>query len=693
MAGTQRQATKLATLLGLAEKSNLVPHLEEDMVGKIGRDVVKYTKLDDASRKQWLEKSKIAMELALQTIEAKSTPWPGASNIKFPLVTTASLQFHARAYPAVVPGVNVVKGQITGKDDGSKLERAKRIAMHMNWQLLEQDEEWEEGTDKLLLALAVEGCEFRKSYFSAEKGHNVSEWIRPEKLIVDNYTKSLLTCPRITQAISYYPHEIDTKIRGEVWSDVELNISEDERDEEKLQEFYEQHTFLDLDGDGYKEPYIVTVHEASEKVVRIVAGFFVSDIEVMFQGKRGRLGELTQGMAIQDLPPDVAEKLLEKATVVRVPRIHMYTKYSLIPSPDGSFYDLGFGQLVGPLSDSVDTTLNQLMDAGTLSNTQGGFALDGVNVGNQRGDIKWERGVFKKIKVPTGKSIQDALFQIRFPEPSIVLFNLLGTLIQSAKDVTSVQDIMSGAAAQGKGEAATTSMIRIEQGMKVFNAIYKRIYRSLKSEFRKLYKLNSIFLEREQYFRVLDDQRQERVALYDYQGDGTDVQPVADPQLATNLMALAKAQALMQTEAHPLSNSEEILRRFYEAMDVPSPENLIIPAEQRKAPPDPEMVLKTQKEASEHMKRVAEVAHLYADAMLRLAKAESEEEGTQLRQYMTFLRGMNEQFRTIPVENTPDNTGGLPQDGGNQNLQFGGGGQLPELPGNGNESSLPEGGL
>jgi chaperonin GroES len=48
-------------------------------------------------------------------------------------------------------------------------------------------------------------------------------------------------------------------------------VSADQGDEDSPHLFIEQHRRLDLDGDGYAEPYIVTVHLRSSKTVRIVA--------------------------------------------------------------------------------------------------------------------------------------------------------------------------------------------------------------------------------------------------------------------------------------------------------------------------------------------------------------------------------------------------------------------------------------
>lgn len=645
----QQATSTLAKLMAFAEQDNLCGELDEDKLRKIGRDVVRLAKSDDQSRGDWVKKSEKGMDLALQVVETKTTPWPGASNVKYPLITVAALQFHARCYPAVVSGNNVVKGKITGMDeDGMKALKSRLVASHMNWQLLEENEDWEEDVDKMLLALPIEGCEFKKSYFSKERGYNVSEWVRPLDFIVPDKTKSLESCPRMTHRIWYYPHEIDERWRNGLWREENLQISETDIEEEVSQEFYEQHTFLDLDGDGYKEPYIVTVHVKSEQVVRIVAGFFAGDIVI----RSGRMtatvkDALNQALAAgagaetQEEAAAIAQlasaEIISSAEIVKVPRNSLFTKYGFIPSPDGSFYDIGFGKLIGPLSDSIDTNINQLLDAGTLANMQAGFIQDGVSIDGRRGALKFDRGEFKRVKLPAGVTMNNAIFQIKFPEPSPVLFQLLGMLVQSAKDITSIQDIMTGANQQ-VGQAATTSMIQVEQGLKVFSSIYKRIYRSLKHEFKKLYRLNSRYLLPQQVFRVLDTDQAATITIQAYQGDGTDVQPVADPQLATNTMALAKTQAMLGVMNHPLVADEQVLRDYFAALDVPMPDKYLVPPEQRQQPPDPELVLKAQIAASEHSKRIAEIAKLYAEALDKVASAEEREIGTQMHGYIESLK-------------------------------------------------------
>lgn len=538
---------KLAKLI---EADNIAKTLDEQQLSVIGTDIIELVDKDEASRDKWMKQSKEAMKLALQVVDKDAEL--GKANIKYPQLTTAALQFHARAYPALVQGNQVVKGQITGEDpQGMKSASADRMSEYMNWHLLEEQEDWNEEFDKILLALPIEGCEFKKTYFNPVKGHNVSEWVRPENLIVHNKTRSLDTCPRVTHKLKFYPQEIIERQRNGVWLDVDLDIDTEDTRDETQQVFYESHCLLDLDDDGYKEPYYVTVHKDSEKVVRIKARYDIKDVK------------------------------MNKSKVAKIEPFRHFTKYAFIPSPDGSFYDIGFGQLVGPLSKTIDTTLNQMVDAGSLSNLSGGFYKKGVSIDGKQGPIKFKIGEFKPVDVPAGGSIRDAIHQLQFPGPSAVSFNMLGLLLEAVNDITSVQDVMTGKQ-DNPQEPMGTTLARMEQGMQVFVAIYKRVYRALRKELKKLRALDAVYLEDKKYFRVLDTGEEAQIQRNDFKNDETDVQLVADPSLITNMQRVAKAQALLPFAEDPDIQGIEVKRRYFEAMQVNDVQRLFVPPEDKK---------------------------------------------------------------------------------------------------------------
>ena len=137
-----------ASLEELATHDNIAELLGDDALSKIGAQVVQDYNSDEQSRAGWLKRYNRNLKLATQVEEMKSSPWPGASNVKYPLLLNAGLQFHARAYPQLVPGSGVVTAKVIGKDeDGLKKAKASRIAAHMSYQLLDEVEGWEEGMD------------------------------------------------------------------------------------------------------------------------------------------------------------------------------------------------------------------------------------------------------------------------------------------------------------------------------------------------------------------------------------------------------------------------------------------------------------------------------------------------------------------------------------------------------------------
>jgi len=584
-----RAARKLIANL---QKVNLADDLDDAELSKIGAKVVEEYKLDVTSRKSagWDERNKAAMDLAMLVAEEKSYPWPMASNVKFPTIATAAIQFNARAYPAVIDGSNVVKGKVLGQPTEEKRARADRIGRHMSYQLLEEMDGWEEDTDRLLMMLPIVGCVFRKTWFDPLKGYNCSHLVPPDKFVVNYWTKDLESCPRATHVLDdIYPHQIEERIRAGAWIDFEYGLPPNaQNDDHAPHTFLEQHRLLDLDDDGYPKPYIVTVHEETQKVVRILPRYDESGV------------------------------VAEGAKIVRVVPARSFTKYGFIPAPDGSFYDIGFGTLLGPLSKTINGTINQLMDAGHLANTGGGFLGNGASL--KAGNVRFAPGEWKKVEV-TGTTLRENVVPLPVTPPSPVLFQLLGMLVEASRDLTATQDILTGDTVQSNQPVGTT-LAMIEQGLKTFTAIVKRIHRALKSELACLYRLNSLYLQPEAYFVFQDVEG--AIAQKDYALGDVDVVPVSDPTMATDMQRLGRAQFLMQFRQDPLMDGAEINKRVLESASIDEIDALF--AKQQQPPPEVvDMIAKGQREdrklGIDEMKAQAEIAN--KDAQTQKITAET----------------------------------------------------------------------
>lgn len=600
-------------LLTRMKRQNIAADLDADLLNKIASRCFQDYEADDLSRSDWLKKSQEALKLAMQVIEKKTFPWPDASNVKFPLLTIAALQFHARAYPAIVRGSQVVKCQVIGDDpQGVKAEKADRIAKFMSWQLLTEMEEWEEGVDRLLLVLPILGCMFKKTYFNANDKRNHSDLIFPQNLVLNYKGQSLLNIPRATHLFPLYPQEIiERQMQGIYLRDADLALGS-HLDTEEPQQMLEQHCLIDLDKDGYKEPYIVTLHKDTQQILRITANY---DYDTIF------IKEADQFLSLYDLKQQGITDF-SGLKLARLTPVQYFTKFSFFPSPDGGIYDYGFGQILYPINESINSSINQMNDAGTLQNAGGGFYSKNL-LTDKKGTIQIAPGEYKAVDNITGGSIRDAIYAFDSKGPSAVTMRLLDLLIQAAKDMTSVQDIMVGGA--DTQETATTTLTRVDQGMKLFTAIYKRIYRSLKQEYAKLKRLNRLYLPISQYFRVLDSGIVAQIGLDDFQGDDADVQPIADPTIASLPMKLAKAQVLKQiATGNPLYNQREVEQRFLEAIEEPNIDRILLPEDQVQRPPDPkvlEVQAKIEKIAAELDKMNAEKINLYSQAMKNMADA------------------------------------------------------------------------
>ena len=541
---------------------NIVEMLDDKALNTIGFNVITEFNLDKDSRAQWERRVESAMKLALQVAEAKSFPWTNASNIKFPLVTIAALQFHSRAYPALIPSQDIVKVDCTYAENldpnivKQYEDRDKRVEKHMSFQLLKEDENWESEMDKVLITVPIVGCAFKKTYWDFNEDHPISENVLAKDFVVSYWTKNLKDCNRQSHVLYLSPNDIISRQRRGIWSDFKLlpsqtivegnlqqaqdlaqGVHQPQSDPATPYEFIEQHRWEDLDGDGFKEPYIITVHKDTRKVVRIVANYFEESI------KRNSSGE------ILSIKPE-----------------SYFTKYSFIPSPDGGFYDIGFGILLGPLNESINTIINQLIDCGTMANTAGGFLSRGIKI--RGGNYNFAPMEWKHVD-STGEDLAKGIYPLPVREPSNVLFTLLTTLVEYGERIVGSTDIMVGENV-GQNTPAETSRTMAEQGMKVFAGIFKRIYRSLNEELRKVYRLNQLYLPEEYKFGG------SAVLASDYRPDSIDIRPAADPHVVSDIQRIMQAETLKMTALSvPGFNVYNVMKRYLEALKIPNIEEVL----------------------------------------------------------------------------------------------------------------------
>lgn len=567
------------------DKPNIAERLPKSKLKEIGDDAVASYKKDDNSRADWVQKHEKILKLALQVAEKKQFPWPNAANVKYPLLTTASISFASRVYPEIIQDDAVVKCKAFGADpDQSKYYRADRVAKHMSWQLLVKSKNWVSDTDKLLHMLPIMGTVFRKVYWDLFTNSPKSDLCNPLDVIVNNGAASLETAIRITHRFQVSKNYIVERVRSglfldvdleglqeslndrQVWSHQELDIASEEEDYNQTIELIEQHCMLDLDGDGYAEPYIVVVNPPSSKVLAIYARF----------------------------DPVLDIQLNDNDEIKRISALQHFVAYDFIPSADGSFYSTGFGHLLYPINETINSVINNLLDSGTLSNLQGGFISRMFKI--KGGTVRPAMGEFQVVDIAPGMSLGDQILPFAFKEPSQVLMALLQFLVDAAKEMASINDVMTGQALPQNSPTGATMEIS-NQGMKVFNCISKRLYKALQVELDIRFKLNSRYLDDEEYFVFHDDEQ--AVVKQDYSEEGLDVYPVADPSMSSESLKQMQASVimtLMQTPMAQVLNMQAVAMEVFKFAGIKEAQNLIQQPDPNAPPPieQQELELKAQ---------------------------------------------------------------------------------------------------
>jgi chaperonin GroES len=175
-------------------------------------------------------------------------------------------------------------------------------------------------------------------------------------------------------------------------------------------------------------------------------------------------------------------------------------------------------------------------------------------------------------------------------------------------------------------------MASIEQGMKLFTAVYKRIYRSMTSEFRKIYLLNREYANPEEYLDFLDMP----INQDDFQGSENDISPTADPNASSSQEKQSKVQSVGQLLQLQTINPMEYTKRYLEAFEINSPEKLI--AQPQQGPSKEEQAAQQEAQLAQEQ---AQQKMRMEEAKMQLSQASAQQKA-QLEQQMSESKLLHE---------------------------------------------------
>ena len=543
---------------------NLADILPEDVLDPLG-SILKENYMDyKMSRKDWEQSYMEGLDLLGFKYENRTEPFQGASGATHPVLAEAVTQFQAMAYKELLPSDGPVRTQIVGAITPQKEQQAQRVKDFMNYQIMDQMQEYEPEFDQMLFHLPLAGSSFKKVYYDDLLGRAVSKFIPADDLIVPYTATSLDDAESVIHTIKISENDLRKQQVAGFYSDIELSppaviedkVTEKERELEgtkktgKPDDVYtllECHINLDLEGfedigpdgepTGIKLPYIVTIEEGSTKVLSIRRNYAPND--------------------------------------PKKNKIQYFVHFKFLPGL--GFYGFGLIHMIGGLSRTATTALRQLLDAGTLSNLPAGFKQRGVRVRDEAAPI--QPGEFKDVDAPGG-SLRDAFYPLPYKEPSQTLLALMGIVVQAGQRFASITEMQVG---DGNQNAAVgTTIALLERGSKVMSAIHKRLYGALKKEFKLLAKIIKTYLPPVYPYDVVGGAKEIKQADFD---DRVDIIPVADPNIfsMSQRITLAQTELQLATSNPQLHNLYAVYRDMYTAIGVKNVDQILPPP----APPMP----------------------------------------------------------------------------------------------------------
>lgn len=284
-----------------------------------------------------------------------------------------------------------------------------------------------------MLVLSIAGTTFKKTFRDNNAKQNVSDLVMPQDFVVNYWTTDLDSCPRCTHLFTLTKNEVRENVLQGFYLDTlgiipaETSTGPLEAAKDKAQhvtpsqhkpvyDIAEQSCWLDLDNDGYAEPYAVTFERETGKLLRIIARYYQKDIKRIESGKNA--GE------IYKITPE-----------------NYYTKFELIPSPDGGFYGLGFGTLLAPINESINSAFNQIFDASTMATLGGGFLGRGARI--KGGEATFKPFEWKTVD-STGDSLRNNIVPLQVREASPMLLELIKFLVSYGERVAGASDLQMG---------------------------------------------------------------------------------------------------------------------------------------------------------------------------------------------------------------------------------------------------------
>lgn len=554
----------MGEMMGLGHDDNLAEAMDDRDLDALASELVGSFRSDKESRADWERSYVKGLDLLGLKHEDRTTPWDGACGVFHPLLTESVIRFQSQSIQEIFPASGPVKTKVVGVIDADKEKQAERVQDYLNYLLTEKMSEYRSETEKMLFSLPLAGSAFRKVYYDPSLGRPCSMFVPAEDFVVSYGASDLTTCERSTHVMKKSSNDIRKLQVSGFFRDVDLPSPAPDVDpvEQKYNEltgdsnsydYDDRHTLLEMhvnldlvgfeDTEGGEEtgialPYVVTIDLSSRTILSIRRNWYEED----------------------------ARKLK---------REH-FVHYQYMPGL--GFYGFGLIHMIGGLAKSATSLLRQLVDAGTLSNLPGGLKSRGLRIKGD--DTPIMPGEFRDVDVPGG-TIRDNISFLPYKEPSNVLYQLMGDIVEEGRRFASAGDVK---AADMNAEAPVgTTLALLERAMKVMSAVQARLHASMRVELRILTHVVRDFGPDQYPYAT----KGEPIVPEDFD-DRVDIIPVSDPNAGTMAQRIMQYQAALQlaAQAPEMYDMPLLHRQMLEVLGIRDADK-IVPTDADMKPTDP----------------------------------------------------------------------------------------------------------
>lgn len=719
---------------------NLAFDLSETELERIGQECKEAYLIDLESNQDKFKRIEQAEKLSnLQSLKDNpDDPWPGAANTCHPQAAESNLNYWSRMLSAFLKDDQVAKYRVTGDDPTSeKASKAKRRGEFVSYYLHNHVDGFLQSCSSTFMQQPCNGKAFLKTFYDGTEDCLVVDAIQTCNLVANSFMKSVAKGSRYTHRYYLYGYEIEEKIRSGEYVDIQWAVGGSVKDEnagsgndsesDTASSYGMEHSMsylilemfcrIDLDKDGYPEPYIVFIHDESGCVLRIKPGFDESTVFIRDDSKKDDVGEngeakkskansdtiITFDAYLKNNPKTAPDK---EVFITKIQPIDYITEIPFMPNVNGGFYGMGIVEVLVETIKMINRLSDSLINSGEAANYRGGFCSEDFRLVDGSPIRETKPNEYITVQF-TGDDIRKHFAEFPRHEPSPVIFEMRNRLISDAEKFDGSTALMSGQMPSGNTPVGTVHAL-IEQGMQKYSAVMKMTYIGFRDFLRVVDRLlkkhrpkNMFYVDSKGNPSQMDESDWE-----DTDDDGMyDICPVADPNDLTNFQKFMKAQILMEAMnaiGAAGGNVNEVIRRYIESVNIQDVDKIITPESQPS--PSPEM-MEQQRREGELQLRAMESAHNYelerdkleielhkmraeirridADAQLKLADAESKNIGVQYEQAMAELAELQSresmlleqsqrerEFRMKMQEQASSSQGAQGNDG---NLQAGGG--------------------